>query len=139
MIVIATEGHRAAVAAALRAAGADLDALRARGTFIERDAAATLAAFRRDGSIVPAEFDALVGGLVRDAAGSGLPVLAFGEMVALLWKAGEVVAAIELETLWNELGRRRPSRSSAAIPTRPSTTPATSTRCIGSVTSCTRR
>jgi anti-sigma regulatory factor (Ser/Thr protein kinase) len=32
----------------------------------------------------------------------------YGEMVALLWDAGNVTAAIALEALWNDLGRRLP-------------------------------
>lgn len=35
----------------------------------------------------------------------GGPVRAYGEMVALLWNQGLVTAAIELESLWNGLGR----------------------------------
>ena len=42
---------------------------------------------------------------MRDAAASGRRVRAYGEMVALLWDAGDVLGAIELETLWHELGR----------------------------------
>jgi hypothetical protein len=43
----------------------------------------------------------------RLAAGPG-PVRVYGEMVALLWADGQVAAALELEDLWNELGRRLP-------------------------------
>jgi anti-sigma regulatory factor (Ser/Thr protein kinase) len=35
-------------------------------------------------------------------------VRAFGEMVAVLWEAGDVLAAIELEKLWNELADELP-------------------------------
>ena len=35
----------------------------------------------------------------------GRPVRAYGEMVALLWDDGLVNAAIQLEAMWNELGR----------------------------------
>jgi hypothetical protein len=34
------------------------------------------------------------------------PVRIFGEMVALLWDAGNAGAAVDLEALWNELGRQ---------------------------------
>lgn len=40
--------------------------------------------------------------LLAEAQGS---VRVFGEMVSLLWDAGDVIAAIELETLCNELRR----------------------------------
>ncbi len=36
------------------------------------------------------------------------PVRIYGEVVALLWAAGHVNAALELEGLWNELGRQIP-------------------------------
>jgi hypothetical protein len=39
-------------------------------------------------------FDEVVGGLVREASASGRPVRAYGEMVAVLWAAGDVAAAI---------------------------------------------
>ena len=42
---------------------------------------------------------------MRRAAATGRPVRAYGEMVALLWEHGDVLAAIELEELWNDLGR----------------------------------
>jgi len=42
---------------------------------------------------------------MADAAWPGREVRAYGEMVALLWDAGDVLGAIELEKLWNELAR----------------------------------
>jgi hypothetical protein len=36
------------------------------------------------------------------------PVRIYGEVVALLWAAGQVNAALELEGLWNDLGREIP-------------------------------
>jgi Histidine kinase-like ATPase domain len=50
-------------------------------------------------------FDRVVGQLLRQMSGAGLPVRAYGEMVALLWDNGDVLAAIELEKLWNALAR----------------------------------
>ena len=47
----------------------------------------------------------MIGGLIRQAGTGGRPVRAYGEMVALLWDDGLVNAAIQLETMWNELGR----------------------------------
>jgi anti-sigma regulatory factor (Ser/Thr protein kinase) len=94
-IVIATEAHREAFAARLRAE----DPTR----LVMLDAAETLARFSRDGRIDRDGFFHVIGGLVRDAAATGRRVRAFGEMVALLWDAGDVMGAIELETLWNEL------------------------------------
>ena len=44
------------------------------------------------------------------------PVCVFGEMVWLLWDAGQVNAAIEVETLWNELGHQYPFSLLCAYP-----------------------
>jgi anti-sigma regulatory factor (Ser/Thr protein kinase) len=45
---------------------------------------------------------------VRHAAATGRAVRAYGEMVALLWDAGNVLAALELERLWNALRHEVP-------------------------------
>ena len=67
-----------------------------------------LARFSSGGSVDAEAFFAVVGTVVRQAVATGRPVRAYGEMVALLWNDGYVAAAIELETLWNELGRQVP-------------------------------
>jgi anti-sigma regulatory factor (Ser/Thr protein kinase) len=95
-IMIATEEHRLAVEHML---GRGLVAL---------DAEATLAMITRSGRIDPELFDRVIGGLVRDAVAAGGPVHAFGEMVAVLWDAGQVLAALELEELWNGLQEELP-------------------------------
>lgn len=102
-IIIATPAHRALFAAGLTRAGADLDAARARGSLLELDAAGTLAQITADGAPDPARFEQVVGTIVRNAAARGRRVWAYGEMVALLWEAGAVGRAIELEALWNDL------------------------------------
>jgi hypothetical protein len=104
-IVIATDAHRRAFETALGADGIDLVRASADGTLVSLDAATTMSAFVNEGEVDGDGFDEVVGGLVRSAAATGRPVRAYGEMVALLWEAGDVLAAIELETLWNELGR----------------------------------
>jgi hypothetical protein len=104
-VVIATEAHRLAFESELEAADIDVAAARRNGRFVSIDAAATLARFMNEGRVDPELFHEVVGGIVREAAKSGRPIRAFGEMVALLWDAGEVAAAIELETLWSDLAR----------------------------------
>src|SRR3954451_2333935 len=88
-IVIATPAHRAAFAR--------------HGELLELDAAGTLDRIRPGGALDPEAFSAVVGRVVREAAEGGRPVHAYGEMVGLLWDAGDVPGAIELETLWNGL------------------------------------
>lgn len=92
-VVIATEAHRTALAGALRDPG----------DIVWLDAEAVLESITRDDALDPAAFTEVVGGVIRTAAAGGRPVRAFGEMVALLWRRGDVAGALELETLWNEL------------------------------------
>jgi len=115
-IVIATPEHRAAFEAELAAGGLDAQAARGDGRYLELDAAQTLALFAGGGSVDAEAYFAVVGTLVRQAVATGRRVRAYGEMVALLWDAGNVLAAIELETLWNELGRQVPFSLYCAYP-----------------------
>jgi anti-sigma regulatory factor (Ser/Thr protein kinase) len=104
-IVIATGAHREHFAAALSEAGADVARASADGTLRMLDAAEAMAFLVVDGRIAPDRFETLIGDLVREATGTGRPVRAFGEIVALLWADGLVTAALELEALWNRLGQ----------------------------------
>lgn len=104
-IVIATQAHRREFDAALRDGAIDPEAARRDGRLVTVDAGALLARFAKGGRIDRAEFSRTVGRIVRRAVETRRPVRAFGEMVSLLWEAGDVIAAIELETLWNELRR----------------------------------
>jgi hypothetical protein len=115
-IVIATEAHRRAFAAVLEAAGIDLQRAAADGRLVTLDAASTLAAFRSGTRLDRGAFRDVVGGVVRRAVASGRAVRAYGEMVALLWDAGDVVGALELEAMWNELGRELPFSLFCAYP-----------------------
>lgn len=108
-IVIATKAHRVDLDARLVRRGLDLNAARRRGSYIALDAAETLAKFMVGNTPDPAKFDAVVGGLIERTV-QGPPirgVRAFGEMVALLWAAGNPDGAIELERLWNRLAQRQ--------------------------------
>ncbi len=105
-IAIATPEHLRAFEAWLAGAGVDVAAARACGSWLALDAAATLRRFTSGGKPDAAGFDREIGGLIRQAARTGRPVRAFGEMVALLWDADLVTAAIELEAMWNDLGRQ---------------------------------
>jgi anti-sigma regulatory factor (Ser/Thr protein kinase) len=104
-VVIATEAHRHAFEAELKAAGIDPAQACREHMLIMLDASATMAAFMPEGQIDSAAFREVVGSVIRQAGDGGRAVRAYGEMVALLWDAGDVLAAIELEELWNDLGR----------------------------------
>jgi hypothetical protein len=55
----------------------------------------------------PVLFEATVGSIVEWAARSGRTVRVFGEMVAVLWDAGNVAGALALEALWNDMASNR--------------------------------
>ncbi|MGH9093727.1 MAG: MEDS domain-containing protein [Acidimicrobiales bacterium] len=116
-VVAATAAHRAGFAATMSAAGVDVPAARLSGHLLEVDAADLLEQFMMDGVPVPADFDRAVGGLVRRAGRGGHRVRAYGEMVALLWDAGQIPAAVALEQLWNDLGERLAFSLFCAYPT----------------------
>jgi MEDS: MEthanogen/methylotroph, DcmR Sensory domain len=107
-IVIATPEHCRAFETRLTRAGADVARARDDGAYLALDASQTLAEFMAADRLDPAAFDRVVGGVIRQAATAGRPVRAYGEMVALLWDDGLVNAAVQLESMWDELGRRHP-------------------------------
>jgi anti-sigma regulatory factor (Ser/Thr protein kinase) len=100
-IVIATPDHLPAFVAGVEALGVDVAGAREAGTWIGLDAKESLVQLLVDGRPDEAAFDRVVGTLVRRAASRGRRAVAFGEMVALLWAAGNVNEALELEELWN--------------------------------------
>ncbi len=102
-IVIATEAHRQAFTAHLEEGG--LKPWPTSASLVMLDAREAADALLFDGRIAPHRFDKLIGDLVRDSAGRGGPLRAYGEIVAVLWADGHVRAALELEELWNDLGR----------------------------------
>ena len=117
VVVVARPDHRAAFLAGLDAAGVDTAEAEADGRLTILDAHETLARFMTGDGLDAAAFDTVVGGTVRAASAGGRPVRAYGEMVALLWAAGDVAGAIELERLWNELGEALPFSLFCAYPT----------------------
>jgi anti-sigma regulatory factor (Ser/Thr protein kinase) len=101
-VVIATPAHRAALDAALASEGFSIDALRRSGRYRSIDARETLAAFMRGDSPDADQFASVLGPIFDELCEAGSPVLAFGEMVALVWDEGNIGGAIELESLWND-------------------------------------
>ena len=102
-IMIATQAHRDAVLAQWRAGGFDpLPALQ-REQLVLLDARETLVALCRDGEPDEGRFDRIVGDMVRASLRRCGDVVAFGEMVSLMWADGKRKSAIRLENLWNGL------------------------------------
>jgi hypothetical protein len=115
-IVITTPAHLRLVEDRLVGAGVDVAAARAGGSFLALDAAETMRRFVADDWPSPAGFWQAVSPLLRQAAETGKPVHVFGEIVSLLWGAGQVNAAIELEAMWNELRGQYPMSLFCAYP-----------------------
>ena len=104
-VLIATRAHRDGVESRLARKGVDLSRLTAGGRYHALDAQETLSRFMVDGSPDPRRFATTIGPVIRTARSGDRRVLAFGEMVALLWAEGNRDAAIRLEELWNDLAR----------------------------------
>lgn len=115
-IVIATPVHRLSFEGWLADAGLDVAAARASGFYRDLDAGDTMSEFMVADSPDPAGFWRAISPLVRQAANRGQPVHIFGEMVSLLWDAGLVNAATEVEAMWSELGAQYPFTLFCAYP-----------------------
>ena len=113
-VVIATKGHRISLfeklaTERLSGEGIDLAKAIAEGRYVALDAAETLARITVGGLPDAARFSEILGGVIARAASAAQDehhrVVAFGEMVALLWAEGKSEAAIRTEKLWNQLAR----------------------------------
>jgi hypothetical protein len=106
-LIIATPEHRAGILGELRTRHFDVDRMQAAGDLLVLDADTVLASFMVDGTADPDLFQAAAASAL-DTLRRGRPdftIRAYGEMVDVLWKTGEEVAAIRLEMLWNKLAK----------------------------------
>jgi len=115
-VVVATPAHQRGFDAALRASGVDVSAARRDGRYLTHDATETLSTFMLDGAPDPSRFTSRIGELITGAAAGGRRVRVFGEMVAVLWEQDNVMAALSLEELWNDLGAQQPFSLLCAYP-----------------------
>ena len=102
-LIIAGADHGKAFAAELERLGFDLQQLARDGRMIVLDAAETLNRVMLRGLPDGDRFNATLEGPMAQlcAASEAGRFRAYGEMVGLLWAAGSVTAALELEDLWN--------------------------------------
>ena len=107
VVIIATEPHRKDIALRLKAKGLDTEGSMRRESCLWLDARETLTTFMvgttPDRDLFYARVGAALESSRRSTPHSG--VRAYGEMVDLLWKDGNAKGAVQLEALWNELGR----------------------------------
>jgi PAS domain S-box-containing protein len=94
-LAVLTPPHAVALRARLGAGGDRLVTL---------DAEQTLSLLMEGALPSAARFDAAIGAPLRSLAAGGR-VRAFGELVDLLWRDGNVAGALALEDLWNDLSR----------------------------------
>lgn len=104
-VVIAREDYRERLERKLAKLGFDVAGARAHDQYVAVDAATTLRGFMDEGYPRQDLFDEVIRRLVGRAARNRRRVRCFGEMVALLWEAGNLPAAIRLEQFWETLTR----------------------------------
>lgn len=103
VIVIATRQHLRALEERLTAIMIGMANSRLNEAYITIDAHEALGKFMIKGWPDDGLFLEFVMGLIERASAHGRRVRAFGEMVALLWGAGNTAATIRLEYLWNKV------------------------------------
>ena len=104
-VLIVTPSHRDLIADSFRARGSDLIAESESGRLALVDADTALASFMRGVSPDRDLFRENIGGLIERISAGSARTCAFGEMVDVLWRAGNAAGAIELEQLWNDLSQ----------------------------------
>jgi hypothetical protein len=105
LLVIATPQRRESLSSHLARLGADVALARREGQLAMLDADEMLSRFMVDGQPDPERFRTAIGEALllarRRIAEAG--ICGYGEMVGLLWEAGQTSAAIRLEECWNQL------------------------------------
>jgi hypothetical protein len=107
-VIVATPGHCAGFEARLAAGGVNVGAARRDGSLVCLDATRVAGRLTSGGQVDLAAFGTQFRPAILAAGEAPGPVRIYGEVVALLWAAGQVNAALELEGLWNDLGREIP-------------------------------
>jgi PAS domain S-box-containing protein len=107
VIVVATPAHAESFLTRLRADGIDVVAARRNRRLTVLDARDLLSQFMNRQLPDPQRFRAVVGRVIEQclAGREKTQIRAYGEMVDVLWKDGNIEGAIRLEDLWNELAR----------------------------------
>lgn len=103
VVAVATPAHLFGLDAALWAAGAELDILRACGRWIELDASDLLAGLLVGDVLDPRPLIPLIAHYEAEVSEAGGRLHVFSEMAPLLWERGLGVAALELEDAGNHL------------------------------------
>ena len=106
-LIVATHDHCQQFIQALKKSGVDADSRIQESRLWLHDAGQMLSQFMVGERPNPTLFQASVGQLLKDAKKSAgrneQNLVAFGEMVAILWNNGNKSGALELECLWNNV------------------------------------
>jgi hypothetical protein len=109
VVVIASALHTEELVDRLAEKGIDVGSFLRGGQLVLRNAEAMLDTIMRGGMPDGREFRRAIGSVLESVHAFGRPApRAYGEMVNLLWRAGQTAAAIRLEELWNELATLYP-------------------------------
>jgi len=110
-VVIATQAHHDALAQELRNEGFDAEKAVRQGRYIREEAGEVLSRIMVNGLVDKTRFTEVVGDLLTRAANAAQcrdsRVVAFGELVALLWAQGKTEEALRVEQFWNDLSREQ--------------------------------
>jgi PAS domain S-box-containing protein len=115
-IVVATSAHRYAFDEALRHSGIDVEHAIDADRYLAFDAAELLGRLTVDGVPDGRRFTEIVTELLQRASAGSRRVRVYGEMVALLWAAGDTESAITLEGFWNDLAETQEFELLCAYP-----------------------
>jgi hypothetical protein len=109
-IIIATAAHRDEILSNIEDRSINVQQARRQGELVVLDCDDTLGAFMLDGTPDAALFDTYMSTVLSQVTRvrPRAMIRAYGEMVDVLWKAGQSDAAIKLETRWNALASRHP-------------------------------
>jgi MEDS: MEthanogen/methylotroph, DcmR Sensory domain len=109
-VVVARSLHRARILMELRGKGVDVIRVQIDGDLILLDAETLLADFIIEGFPDVPRFRRLATALLDKIYKGRTDRVArlYGEMVDVLWKAGQQKASARLETLWNQIGETYP-------------------------------
>lgn len=99
-ILIFTREHLDVIEQRVEGAGIDLAEQAAKGHYVVIEARQAVADLLRAGGIASSEFEAFSSGPVARALASGRPAHVIGEVAGMLWEAGMVGAAMEIEDRW---------------------------------------
>jgi MEDS: MEthanogen/methylotroph, DcmR Sensory domain len=109
LLVIGTAERRRCLVSQLEKLGADVDQALGDRQLLLLDAQQTLDCFMTDGQPRKNLFESTLNAALHELRppGSGTVVRAYGEMVGILWQAGQRSSAICLEDYWNRLLQQR--------------------------------